>query len=168
MAYVQLLETTPQIFDVLGNPLAGTGFSSGQIDQRLADARAVRAVWFGFAQDDIPTTAATAALARSALAGRAEFRPVTQLCKAHCPDSQQSCETAVLAYPGQPFAAFTANQPFADALDPVAFAASDRGLASLIPPRSDPAAATDRATAEGLDACYAGVLARRDTLSFGP
>jgi hypothetical protein len=38
----------------------------------------------------------------------------------------------------------------------------------MLRPRNDPAAAADRATAEGLDACYAGILKRRDALSFGP
>ncbi|MCU0826088.1 MAG: hypothetical protein MUE52_01465 [Tabrizicola sp.] len=168
VAYVHLLETDPQIFEIIGNPLAGTGLSSGQIDLRVADARAVRQVWFGFARDDTPISADTAAIAREVLAGRTEFLPVARLCQTHCPDSQQDCETAVLAYPGQPFAGFAQWQPFADALDPIAYAASDRGLAALIFPRQDRAAAADRATAEALDACYATVLARRDTLSFGP
>jgi hypothetical protein len=168
VAYVQLLETEPQIFDILGSPLAGTGLSAAETEARIANARAVRAVWFGFARDDIPTPADTAAIARRVLADRAEFLPVTRLCQAHCPDSRQTCETAVLAYPGQPFGGFAHWQPFAAALDPLAFAASDRGLATLISPRTDPAAASDRATAEGIDACYADLLARRDTLAFGP
>ncbi|MFM7445955.1 MAG: hypothetical protein ACKO2N_18985, partial [Tabrizicola sp.] len=168
LAYVQLLETDPGIFGIIGDPLPGTGLSQSQIDLRLADARAVRAVWFGFARDDTPTPALTAAIAREVLAGRVELRPVTQLCKAHCPDSLQDCEAAVLAYPGQPFGSFEMTQPFTDVLDPVDFAASDRGLAVLIPPRSDPAAAADRATAASLDACYAKLLDRRDQLDLGP
>lgn len=168
LTYVHLLEITPEIFETIGDPLAGTGLSRGQIDLRLADARAVRAVWFGFARDDTPTPAMTAAIAREMLAGRTELRPATHLCKAHCPDSLQDCEMAVLAYPGQPFGSFEMTQPFADVLDPVDFAASDRGLAALIPLRSDPAAAADRATAASLDACYAKLLDRRDQLDFGP
>lgn len=166
VTYVHLLATQPEIFNAVGNPLAGTGLSAGETEARIDEARAVRAVWWGLASDDIPTPAATAALARKALAGRAEFLPVTRLCQAHCPDSLATCETAVLVYPGLPFGGFAHWQPFADVLDPVAFAASDRGLATLIRQRHDPAAATDRATAEGLDACFAGVLARRDRISF--
>ncbi|MFN3992253.1 MAG: hypothetical protein ACK4IU_05020 [Tabrizicola flagellatus] len=48
------------------------------------------------------------------------------------------------------------------------FAASDRGLAALIRLRPGPPPNGDRAKAEALDACYAGVLARRDRISFGP
>ncbi|MFN6965288.1 MAG: hypothetical protein ACK4S4_16200, partial [Pyrinomonadaceae bacterium] len=59
-------------------------------------------------------------------------------------------------------------QPFTDVLDPLEFAASDRGLAALIRLRPGPPPTGDRATAEALDACYAGVLARRDRISFGP
>jgi len=168
VTYIHLLETQPEIFGTIGSPLAGTGLSAAETEARIEEARAVRSVWWGFASDDIPTPAATAARARKALAGRAEFLPVTRLCQAHCPDSLATCETAVLVYPGQPFGGFARWQPFADVLDPAAFAASDRGLATLIPQRHDPAAATDRATAEGLDACYAGVLSRRDRISFGP
>jgi hypothetical protein len=167
VAYVMILDRSPEILDIIGSPLAGTGLSAADTQVRIDRARAVREVWFGFATDDVPTLAATATLAREALQGRAEFLPVAQLCQAHCPETQAACETAVLAYPGQPFG-FAFWQPFADALDPVAFAASDRGLAVLIPPRRDPAAATDRATAEGLDACYGGVLKHRDQISFGP
>jgi hypothetical protein len=112
--------------------------------------------------------AETALRARAALAGRTELLPATRLCQAYCPESLATCEAAVLAYPGQPFGSFEALQPFADTLDPLAFAASDRGVAALIRTRLDPAAAADRATAEGLDACYGALLARRDTLAFGP
>jgi hypothetical protein len=165
LAYVHVLERQPEIFDVLGNPLAGTGLSAADTEARIAAARAVHEVWFNY--DDAPVTAASATLARESLASRTEFQPVTQLCQAHCPETRTACETAVLAYPGLPFG-YQTWQPFADVLDPLAFAASDRGLAVLIPPRRDPAAAADRATAEGLDACYAGVLARRATNPFGP
>lgn len=168
VGYVILLDASLSIFDIIGNPLAGTGFSAEEANARIADARAVRAVWFGFASDDIPTPAPTAALARARLMGRAEFLPVTRLCQAHCPDSIASCETAVLVYPGQLFGGFTGWQPFADVLDPIEFAASDRGVFALIPQRRDPAAAADRTTAETLDACYGALLARRDTLHFGP
>lgn len=165
VAYVQLLETEPQIFDIIGSPLAGTGLSAADTETRIANARAVRAVWFAF--DETPTPAATAALAREVLASRAELLPLTRLCQAHCPDSIVSCETAGLVYPGQPFRSFELWQPFADVLDPLEFAASDRGLAALIRLRTGQPAA-DRATAEGLDACYAGLLTRRDAISFGP
>lgn len=168
VAYVQLLETQPGIFDTIGNPVAGTGLSAAETEARIEDARAVRAVWFGKASDDIATSAATAARARKALTGRAELLPVTRLCQAHCPDNTASCETAVLVYPGQPFGAIAEGQPFGDVLDPADFAASDRGLAALIPLHAGPTAATDRATAEGLDACYAAVLQRRDRISLGP
>jgi hypothetical protein len=164
VAYVQLIESAPEVFDILGNPLAGTGLSAAETEARIAAARAVRRVFYPF--DDSPITAEMAALARETLADRVEFRPVATLCLAHCPETQSVCETAVLAYPGQ--IRSVASQPFADILDPVDFAASDRGLATMIPPRRDPAAAADRATAESLDACYAGLLARRDTNPFGP
>ena len=165
VAYVQLLETEPQIFDIVGSPLAGTGLSAADTEARIADARAVRAVWFAF--DETPTPAATAALAREVLATRAELLPLTQVCQAHCPDSITSCETAALVYPGMAFGSFEVWQPFTDVLDPLEFAASDRGLATLIRLRPGQPAA-DRSTAEGLDACYAAVLARRDQISFGP
>lgn len=168
LTYVHLLETAPQIFDIIGSPLAGTGLSAGQIDRRVADARSVRSVWFGFARDDTPTATLDAAFAREILMGRSELRPAEHLCRAHCPDSTQDCESAVLAYPGQPFGSFEMAQPFASVLDPLEFAASDRGLFHLIPLRKDPSAAADRATAERIDACYAKVLARRDQISFGP
>jgi hypothetical protein len=168
VAYVHILETQPRLFDGIGNPLAGTGLSAEDTEARIEDARAVRAVWFGYSTDDIPTAAATATRARDVLQGRAELLPVTHLCQAHCPGSASSCEASVLAYPGLIHPAFTVLQPFASVLDPVDFAASDRGVFTLIRPRQDPAAATDRATAEALDACYAGVLARRNALAFGP
>jgi hypothetical protein len=168
MAYVQLLETTPEVFDIVGSPLAGTGLSAADTETRIEDARAVRTVWRAFTVGDAPTPAATATRARAVLQGRAELLPVSRLCQANCPDSIATCEAAVLAYPGLVHPAFTVLQPFADALDPVDFVASDRGVFTLIRPRSDPAAAADRATAEGLDACYGALLTRRDTLSFGP
>lgn len=168
VAYVHLLDTQPQLFDAIGNPLAGSGLSAADTEARIEDARAVRAVWFGFSVDDIPTPAATATRARAALQGRAELAPVTRLCRAHCPDSLAGCEAAMLAYPGQPHPGVTTLQPFATSLDPAEFAASDRGVFTLIAPRRDPAAAADRATAEALDACYGKLLARRDTLAFGP
>ncbi|WP_135449929.1 hypothetical protein [Tabrizicola caldifontis] len=168
MAYVQLLETEPRIFDIIGSPLAGTGLSAADTEARIEDARAVRAVWFGYSVDDIPTPAATATRARDALQGRTELRPVTDLCQAHCPGSLATCEAAMLAFPGLPDPGFTVLQPFSDALNPAEFAASDRGLLTLIRPRHDRAAAADRATSEALDACYAGVLKRRDQISLGP
>lgn len=168
VAYVTLLETYPQIFDIIGSPLAGTGLSAADTEARIADARAVYAVSPYRSRDDTPTPPDLATRAREVLQGRAELLPATRLCQAHCPDSIASCETAVLAYSGQPFGSFEVWQPFADALDPVEFAASDRGIAVLIPPRQDLAAAADRATAEGLDACYGALLARRDTIAFGP
>ena len=168
VAYVAMLDRYPDIFNIIGNPLAGTGLSADRANARIVDARAVRAVSPELARDDTPTPAATAIRARNILAGRAELLPVTRLCQAHCPDSLATCEAAVLAYPGQSFGGFEVWQPFADVLDPLAFAASDRGLAVLIPKRQDPAAAADRATAAALDACYGALLARRDTLGFGP
>lgn len=167
MAYVQLLQSQPEIFDIIGSPLAGNGLSAADTEARIEDARAVLAVWFGTAQDD-PTPVATATRARDVLTGRVEFRTVSFLCKAHCPGSIASCEAAVLIYPGQPFGWFEATQPFANVLDPQEFAASDRGLFTLLRTRMDRAAAADRATAEALDACYAGVLAHRDMLRFNP
>ncbi|NJM82801.1 MAG: hypothetical protein HC844_10115 [Tabrizicola sp.] len=167
VTYVHLLESEPRIFDIIGSPLAGTGLSAADTEARIEDARAVRAVWFGFAGDDIPTPAATAARAREVLMARAEFLPVARLCQAHCPESLATCETAVLVYPGQPFGSFAQWQPFVDVLEPVAYAASDRGLFTLIRPRQDRASLASRTTAEGLDACYAALLARRDTLGFG-
>lgn len=168
IAYVHLLETDPEIFAIVGSPLAGTGLSAADTETRIEDARAVRTVWRAFAIGEEPTSSATAIRARKALQGRAELEPVVNLCQAHCPDSIATCEAAVLAYPGLIHPAFTTLQPFASTLDPLAFAASDRGVYTLIRPRRGPAAATDRATAEGLDSCYAKLLTRRDTLSFGP
>lgn len=167
VAYIQLLESSPEIFDVIGSPLAGTGLSAAETETRLEAARAVRAVWRAFVMGEGPTPATTAIRAREALQGRAELAPVANLCLAHCPDSLPSCEAAVLAYPGLIHPAFTILQPFASVLDPVDYAASDRGIFTLLRPRRDPDAAADRATAEGLDACYATILARRDALSFG-
>lgn len=168
VAYVHLLEGDPEIFDIVGNPLAGTGLSAADTETRIQDARAVRTVWRAFAIGEEPTPAATAIRAREALQGRAELLPISNLCQAHCPESLSSCEAAVLAYPGLIHPTFTVLQPFASVLDPAAYAASDRGVFTLIRPRIGPAAAADRTTAEGLDTCYASVLARRDTLSFGP
>jgi hypothetical protein len=167
IAYVIVSDGSPETSDRIRSVLAGTGLSSSDTEAKIDAARAVRAVWGGFVSDEIPTSATTAALARETLIGRAEFLPVTRLCQAHCPESPVTCETAALVYQGLPFG-FGGWQPFADVLDPVAFAASDRGLFTLIRDRRDPAAATDRATAEGLDACYASVLAHRDVLAFGP
>lgn len=167
IAYVIVSEGPSETSDRIRSVLAGTGLSASDTKAKIDAARAVRAVWWGYTSDETPTSADTAALAREALIGRAEFLPVTRLCQAHCPNSPVTCETAVLAYPGLPFG-FGGGQPFADVLDPVAFSASDRGLLTLIPARKDPTAATDRATAEGLDACYAGVLDRRDQISLGP
>lgn len=167
IAYVIVSEGSSETSDRMGSLLAGTGLSATATEAKIAAARAVRAVWWGYSSDESPTPAATAALARETLTGRAEFLPVTQLCRAHCPETQVTCETAALAYQGLPFG-FGGWQPFTDVLDPQAFAASDRGLFTLIRDRKDPAATADRATAEGLDACYAKVLARRDQISFGP
>jgi hypothetical protein len=168
VAYVAMLESYPGIFDIIGSPLAGTGLSAADTEARIADARAVHAVSPLRTSDDSPTPPDIALRARDLLAGRTELLPATLLCQAHCPDSIASCEAAVLAYPGQPHGSFEVWQPFADTLDPLVYAASDRGLLTLIRPRRDPAAAADRATAEGLDACYAGVLKRRDQISLGP
>lgn len=168
VAYVHLLEASPEIFDIVGSPLAGTGLSAADSESRTEDARAVRTVWRAFVIGEVPTPAATAVRAREVLQGRAELLPVSHLCQAHCPESLATCEAAVLAYPGLIHPAITVLRPFADVLVPVEYAASDRGVFTLIRPRRDPAAATDRATAEGLDACYGALLARRDTLAFGP
>jgi hypothetical protein len=168
LAYVQLLETAPEVFDRVGSPLAGTGLSAAETEARIADARAVRTVWRAFTAGETPTPAATATRAREVLQGRVELRPLTHLCEAHCPATLATCEAAALAYPGLPDPGFTYAQPFADVLNPADFFASDRGLAALIPLRQGPAAAENRATAEGMDACYAALLARRETLSFGP
>jgi hypothetical protein len=168
IAYTLVLDQQPDLFDTIGNPLAGTGLSAAETEARTQDARAVRAVWRAFVMGATPTPAATARRAREVLQGRADLTPVSRLCQAHCADSIASCEAAVLAYPGLIDPSFSLRQPFANAVDPAEFAASDRGLFTMLRPRKDPAAAADRATAEGLDACYAGILKRRDTLSFGP
>jgi hypothetical protein len=166
LTYVRLLEASPSILDIIGDPTAGTGLSAAETEARIEGARAVQEVWFPL--DDVPTLAATAELARLALSGRAELLPVTRLCEARWPDSISTCEAAYLAFPGNSFG-ITANvQPFADVLDPMTYYASDRGLYAMIWSRKDPAAAADRATAEGIDACYAKVLAQRDAFSFGP
>lgn len=168
IAYNLVLKQQPDLFDTIGNPTAGTGLSAVDTEARIEDARAVNAVWRAFVMGGPPTPAATASRAREALQGRAELVPVTNLCQAHCPASLATCEAAMLAYPGLPDPAFTVLQPFASTLAPSDFAASDRGLVTLIRPRKDPAAATDRATAEGLDPCYADVLMRRDQISLSP
>jgi hypothetical protein len=167
IAYVIVSEGSTETSDRISSLLAGTGLNASDTEAKIEAARAVRAVWGGFASDEVPTPAATAALARAALIGRAELLPVTRLCQAQCPDTPDTCETAALVYQGLQFG-HGGWQPFADVLDPMAFAASDRGLFTLIRAREDPAAAADRATAEGLDACYAGVLARRDQISLRP
>jgi hypothetical protein len=168
VAYVAMLESYPEIFNIIGSPLAGTGLSAADTEARIADARAVHAVSPLRTFDDTSTPPDIALRARDLLAGRTELLPATLLCRAHCPDSIATCEAAVLAYPGQPYGSFEVWQPFADTLDPQAYAASDRGLLTLIRPRNDGAAAADRATAESLDACYAGLLKRRDQISLGP
>lgn len=168
VAYAQLLEAEPRIFHIIGSPLAGTGLSAADTEARIEDARAARTVWLNYTAGAIPTPAATATRAREVLVGRTEFLPVTRLCQANCPDSIATCEAAVLAFPGLPYLTHTMGQPFASTVDPLTFAASDRGLFAMIRQRPDPAAAANRATAEALDACYAGVLARRDRISFGP
>jgi hypothetical protein len=168
VAYVDMLESYPEIFNIIGSPLAGTGLSAAETEARIADARAVYTVSPFRMQDDTPTPPDVALRARDLLTGRTEFRPVTRLCQAHCPDSIATCEAAVLAYPGQPYGSFEIWQPFADTLDPLAFAASDRGLLTLIRPRRDRAAPADRATAKSLDACYGALLARRDRISLSP
>jgi hypothetical protein len=167
IAYVMLSDGPTDISDRIDSLLAGTGLAATDTEARITAARAVRAVWWGFNSDEIPTSAATAALARDTLIGRAELLPVTRMCQALCPETPVSCETAALVYQGLPFGS-GGWQPFADVLDPATFAASDRGLLTLIRARNDPAAATDRATAEGLDACYAAVLARRDAIDLVP
>lgn len=166
VTYVHLAESNPALFDIIGSPLAGTGLSAAETEERIEDARAVRAVWLN--QDEVSTPAATADRARRILAGRAELVPVTYLCEARCPHSVATCEAAYLAFPGNSFGSTAFWHPFADAVDPSTFFASDRGLYTMIRPRKDPAAGADRATAEGIDACYAQVLAQRDTLTFGP
>jgi hypothetical protein len=168
VAYVHLLDSDREIFDIVGSPLAGTGLSAAETDSRIADARAVRAVWRAFVVGEVPTPVATVLRAREVLQGRAELAPIANLCEAHCPGSTASCQAAVLAYPGLIHSGVTILLPFTDVLDPADYAASDRGIFTLIRPRRDPASATDRATAESLDACYGKLLARRDSLSFGP
>lgn len=167
IAYLIVSEGSTEISDRIRGLPAGTGLSASETEAKVDAARAVRAVWWGYASGETPTSADTAALAREALIGRAEFLPVTRLCQALCPDSPVTCETAALTHQGVPFG-FGGWQPFADVLDPVDFAASDRGLLTLIRDRKDPAAASDRASAEALDACYAGVLKRRDQISLRP
>lgn len=167
IAYVMLSDGPSDIYDRMDTLLAGTGLSATDTEARIAAARAVRAVSLARAYDETPTSAATAALARETLIGRAEYLPIAHLCQAHCPETPAPCETAALVYQGLP-SGFGGWQPFADTLDPAAFAASDRGLLTVIRARKDPAAATDRATAEALDACYASVLARRDAIDLAP
>ncbi len=168
LTYVHLLETEPDVFSIIGDPLAGTGLSAAGTEARIEDARAVRAVSLLRYRGEMPIPAATATRAREVLQGRAELLPATRLCQARCPDSLATCEAAVLAYPGEPFGSFEAWQPFVDVLASLDFAASDRGIFALIRPRSDPAAAADRTTAESLDACYGRLLGHRDALHFGP
>lgn len=168
VAYVDLMDGGPEILQAIGTLPADTGLSASETDARIAAADAVRAVSLMRFRGETPVTAATAELARDTLQGRTELLPTTRLCQANCPDSIASCEAAVLTYPGELFGSFEATQPFASVLDPRTFAASDRGLQALIPLRSDPAAAADRATAEGLDTCYAKLLARRDGIDLGP
>ena len=167
IAYVMLSEGQSDISDRMDTLLAGTGLSATDTEARIAAASAVRAVWWGFNSDEIPTSAATAALARETLIVRAELLPVTRMCQVLCPETLVTCETAALVYQGLPFGS-GGWQPFADVLDPAAFAASDRGLLTLIRARKDPAAAADRATAETLDACYANILTRRDAIDLTP
>jgi hypothetical protein len=167
MALDHLVERLQRDHASLGDPLGRAEISPETAATRLKEAQAMTAVspssW-----RELPVSADEAMLARTALAGRGEFAPVKGLCRVHCPDSSATCETAVLTYPGLLFGHFESTQPFRSVLSADDFYASARGLAALIPLRRDPAAAADRATAESLDACYAALLARRDTLGFGP
>jgi hypothetical protein len=169
LTYVQLLDAEPEILDHIGNPVAGTGLSATDTDKRVEDARAVRIVWrASFGGNDAPTPAATATRARDVLAGTVTLLPLTRLCQTRCPDSIATCEAAVLLYPGLVNLGYAGAQPFADVLDPIAFAGSDRGLQVLNRAPDAPITRANRTTAEALDACYAGVLDRRDQISFAP
>lgn len=167
MALIFLTDRLGRDADRLGDPLDLAGIDAETASARGAEAQALIAVsppsW-----RETPVLAKAAALARDTLTGRAEFGPVAGLCRVHCRDSALTCEAAVLAYPGLPFGYFEAAQPFVSILAPDHFYASDRGIAALIPLRTDPVAPADRATAESLDACYANLLQRRDGLSFAP
>jgi hypothetical protein len=167
MALIFLTDRLGRDAPSLGDPLRRAGIVAETASVRQAVAQALIAVsppsW-----REMPVLAEAAALARETLIGRAEFGPVAGLCRAHCRDSAPMCEAAVLAYPGLPFGHFEAAQPFVSILAPDHFYASDRGIVALIPMRKDPVAAADRVTAESLDACYANLLQRRDSLSFGP
>jgi hypothetical protein len=169
LTYVQLLDAETEIFKFIGNPLAGTGLSAADTDKRVEDARAVRMVWrASFGGNDAPTPDATATRARDVLAGTVTLLPVTRLCQTRCPDSIATCEAAVLVYPGLIHPGYAGAQPFADVLDPIAFAGSDRGLQALHLPPDEPISRANRAKAKAMDACYADVLDRRDQLAFGP
>lgn len=167
LAIAQLTGSWDKSLSDLGDPLAMAGIPPAEAESRLTLARSILAIT-PIAPRAKPITPYSARLARNALAGRAEFAPVERLCRLHCPDTRTSCEAAMLAYPGLPFGGFVFTQPFATTLPPDDFYSAPRGLAALIRPRPDPAATADRATAEALDACYAGVLARRDAISLGP
>lgn len=167
LAYVIVKDSSSDTSARIDSLLAGTGLSAADTEAKITAARAVRSVSLARAFYETPISADTAALARQALIGRAEFLPVTRMCQAHCPETATACETAALVYQGVPNG-FGGWQPFVDVLDPLAFAASDRGLLTLIRTRKDPSAAADRATAEGLDSCYARLLSRHDQISLAP
>lgn len=167
IALVHLTERLHRSHASLGDPLSRAGISTETASARLSAAQAMIAVspssW-----REVPVSAETAAQARMALADRIELEPTERLCRVHCPDTRASCETASLAYPGLLFGHYEAIQPFTSVLAEDDFYASDRGVLAMIPQRKDPTAAEDRATAEGLDACYATLLARRDAISLVP
>lgn len=167
LAIAQLTGSWDKSLSDLGDPLANAGIAAAEAEARLTLARAVLAVTPIASRAD-PIAPDSAILARNALASRAEFAPVERLCGLHCPDTRTACEAAMLAYPGLPFGGFAFAQPFAATLPPDDFYSAPRGLAALIQLREGPAAVADRATAEGLDACYGTLLARRETLAFGP
>jgi hypothetical protein len=167
LAIAQLTGSWDKSLSDLGDPLAMAGIPPAEAEARLTLSRAVLAVTPIASRAD-PITPESASLARIALAGRAEFAPVERLCRLHCPDTRTTCEAAMLAYPGLPFGGFAFTQPFAVTLPPDVFYSAPRGLAALIRQRQDPTAVADRTTSEGMDTCYAGLLARRDQISFGP
>jgi hypothetical protein len=168
LTYVQILDADTGIFSIIGDPIAGTGLSAAETDKRIEDARALRMVWrASFGGNDAPTPMATATRARDVLAGTATLLPISRLCQTRCPDSIATCEAAALVFPGLIGPGYAATLPFADVLDPLAFAGSERGLLLIRAP-AEPISRANRAAAEGLDACYASVLARRDGLNLAP
>ena len=133
------------------------------IAARLEDAAALSALAVAGHRTE-PVTLSALSRVQVLLSGRSELSLVSAFCAAHCPETAKTCELAFLADPGLPVGWVEVRQPFADLVSTDSFLRSDIGIVTLLAARKDPAAKGDRDTAQGLDACYASLLDRADTL----